>query len=173
MSGRNDFAFSVTAVEEFDIARIRQLASLIWRAHYAGIISLGQIEYMLAQRYSEPVIRAELDRGDVWWRQAVRGGEPAGFACCLLNEAPGVMKLDKLYVHPAWQRHGIGAALVEDVLQIARDAGCEALSLMVNKQNEVAQAAYRKYGFVTTGAVVKDIGGGYTMDDYIMSRNLS
>ena len=40
--------------------------------------------------------------------------------------------------------------------------------LAVNKRNAAAIAAYRKHGFEIVEAVVKDIGGGFVMDDYIM-----
>jgi ribosomal protein S18 acetylase RimI-like enzyme len=40
--------------------------------------------------------------------------------------------------------------------------------LAVNKHNAQAIAAYRKNGFRVADAVVKDIGGGFVMDDYIM-----
>jgi ribosomal protein S18 acetylase RimI-like enzyme len=42
----------------------------------------------------------------------------------------------------------------------------------VNKRNRNAIAAYEKYGFRIVDSVVKDIGGGFVMDDYIMSKDV-
>jgi hypothetical protein len=42
----------------------------------------------------------------------------------------------------------------------------------VNKRNASAIAAYRKHGFDVRESVVKDIGGGFVMDDYIMEKRL-
>ena len=42
--------------------------------------------------------------------------------------------------------------------------------LAVNKNNATAIAAYLKHGFRIADAVVKEIGGGFVMDDYIMER---
>jgi ribosomal protein S18 acetylase RimI-like enzyme len=44
--------------------------------------------------------------------------------------------------------------------------------LAVNKSNRSAISAYLKHGFRVGDAVVKDIGGGFVMDDYIMVKPL-
>jgi ribosomal protein S18 acetylase RimI-like enzyme len=164
---------SIAPLAAADIEPLRALAHAIWHAHYPGIISREQIDYMLAQRYSPEVIAAELARPDCWWRLARLGGEPVAFASCALDTAPRAMKLDKLYVLPERQRGGIGGALLEQVLGIARQTGCERLWLAVNKNNAGAIAAYRRHGFAIRASVVKDIGGGFVMDDYIMERPVS
>ena len=46
------------------------------------------------------------------------------------------------------------------------------LILAVNKRNERAIAAYRKYGFVVRDAVRVDIGKDFVMDDFIMALSL-
>src|SRR6266446_6611029 len=42
---------------------IAALAEIIWRAHYPGIISAEQIDYMLARMYDLAVMEAELANG--------------------------------------------------------------------------------------------------------------
>jgi ribosomal protein S18 acetylase RimI-like enzyme len=44
--------------------------------------------------------------------------------------------------------------------------------LTVNKRNTRAIAAYRRNGFTVLEAVVADIGGGFVMDDFLMSKHL-
>jgi hypothetical protein len=44
--------------------------------------------------------------------------------------------------------------------------------LAVNKGNRSAIAAYLKNGFTVLESVVKDIGGGFVMDDHIMVRRI-
>ena len=163
---------SVKQVARGDAAAISALAREIWYAHYSAIISKAQIEYMLAQRYDPEIIRAELARGDVWWDKLLVDDRMTGFASYFLTGNAGEMKLDKLYVHHGQQRKGYGAMLLDRVLGIARAHGCTTLILAVNKHNHTAIAAYRKYGFRIAGSVVKDIGGGFVMDDYIMVRDV-
>ena len=156
-----------------DVEALGALAREIWLAHYPGIISVAQIEYMLAERYDPQVVRAELQRADLWWDKLVAGGAMIGFSSYMvLTGVPRQMKVDKLYVHPRHQRAGGGGILLERVAAVAREQNCEALMLAVNKQNNQAIAAYGKHGFHIAEAVVKDIGGGFIMDDYIMVRNV-
>ena len=65
-----------------------------------------------------------------------------------------------------------GGALIEHTCDRARRLGLARVVLAVNKRNASAIAAYRKSGFEIREAVVKDIGGGFVMDDYIMEKRL-
>ena len=96
----------------------------------------------------------------------------AGFASYFLTGVPGEMKLDKLYVHPRHQRRGYGGMMIARACAVARARGCGRLVLAVNKNNRAAIAAYLKHGFSVVTGVVKDIGGGFVMDDYIMEMVL-
>ena len=153
-----------------DIDELVVLAREIWRAHYPPIIGSEQTEYMLAQRYDPEVIRRELDDADIEWHTLRRDGRMIGFASCFPDPENDAMKLDKLYVHPEHQRRGYGAMLMDHVAACAARRGCPRLVLAVNKRNASAIAAYEKHGFRVVDAAVKDIGGGFVMDDYIMAR---
>lgn len=163
-------AVRVTRLAPTDVEAMCALAAEIWRAHYPAIISAAQIEYMLAQRYDPAVVRDELQRGDLWWDQLLVDGRIAGFASYLTTRRPGEMKLDKLYVHPAQQRRGYGGMLLDRAVVTARSYGCQTLVLAVNKLNRNAIAAYEKNGFRIIDAVIKDIGGGFVMDDFVMTK---
>ncbi len=162
----------IRPLAEADIEAVGALAREIWRAHYPGIISSAQIEYMLDERYSPAVLRAELQKQGLWWDLLLRADVPRAFSSYLRSERPDEMKLDKLYVHSDCQRRGYGALLIDRALDCARAHGCLRLVLAVNKGNANAIAAYRKHGFQIESAVVKAIGGGFIMDDYIMLRSL-
>jgi ribosomal protein S18 acetylase RimI-like enzyme len=95
-----------------------------------------------------------------------------GFSSYVLTGYSREMKLEKLYVHHAHQRKGYGGMLLDRVVTIARAYGCERLKLSVNKHNQIAIAAYQKYGFRITDSITKDIGGGFVMDDYVMVRSM-
>ena len=155
-----------------DVAAVSELAGTIWRKHYPGIISPEQIEYMLAQRYHPVLIGAQLASAGIWWNKLTLGEEIIGFSCCMLTNAAGELKLDKLYIHPNHQRKGYGAMLIEETMKTARKNHCTRLILAVNKNNHAAIAAYRRHGFEISGAVVTDIGNGFVMDDIIMAQTL-
>lgn len=149
---------------------VAALARVVWHAHYPGIITPAQIDYMLDQRYKPGLIRQLLARGDLWL--AARAGEElVGFA----HGHPlqdGDFKLDKLYVALGWQRHGIGGELIGKIEEYARRHGCNRLLLRVNRQNQQAIDAYLKHGFKVATLVVEDIGRGFVMDDYVMVKEI-
>jgi len=160
----------IEPLAEADVERLTALAREIWYAHYPAIIGAAQIEYMLGQRYNLEAVQAELRQSGLWWDKLVVGAEMAGFASYYLTPVAGEMKLDKLYVHPRHQRHGYGGRMIERVCRVARAQNCSRLVLAVNKNNRSAIDAYLKYGFSVADAVVKDIGGGFVMDDYLMEK---
>ncbi len=162
----------IAAVEQGDIGPIAVLAREIWHAHYPGIITVAQIEYMLAQRYAPAVIAAEMARADVWWYKLTVADHIVAFTALQLEDDRTVLKIDKLYVHPSVQRRGFGGGLIAQAGSIARAQGCRELLLTVNRNNLPAIAAYRKHGFVVRAAAVKEIGGGFVMDDFIMVKAL-
>lgn len=164
----DEMAFGLLRLDEAEA--LVELAGRVWRQHYPGIISAEQIEYMLAQRYKPGLVRQLLARGDLWLA-ARAGAELVGFAHGH-PLAEGDYKLDKLYVRPDLQRHGIGGRLIEEVARHARDHACCRLALRVNRQNHAAIQAYLKHGFQVADIIVEDIGNGYFMDDYIMVKDL-
>lgn len=168
-----DVVVRIEPVTEPDLERLVALAREIWYAHYPAIIGAAQIEYMLDQRYNSQTVRAELRQRGVWWDKLVVGAEMAGFASYFLTPTAGEMKLDKLYIHPRYQRLGYGGRMIERARGVARAHHCSRLVLAVNKNNRPAIDAYLKHGFSVADAVVKDIGGGFVMDDYIMAKQVT
>lgn len=152
-----------------DLADIAALAGVIWRAHYPGIISHDQIDYMLACMYDVEVMRRELDGGIAYDRLLVDGAL-RGFASYGPSSSAAELKLYKLYIHPDSQRQGFGVLLLRRVESAAQTCGCKTVTLTVSKKNARAMAAYRKHGFTIRESVVTDIGGGFVMDDYIMVK---
>ncbi|MFI4924674.1 MAG: GNAT family N-acetyltransferase, partial [Vicinamibacteria bacterium] len=151
---------------------VQQLADVVWRAYYPGIVPLAQIDYMLARGYSD-VALAKFVRDDGAGLALARvDGELVGFAAWHRHREPATTKLDKLYVLPQRHRKGIGRALIGHGGAAARRDGARTLILNVAKRNVKAIAMYRACGFDTREATVVDIGGGFTMDDYILAKPL-
>jgi ribosomal protein S18 acetylase RimI-like enzyme len=55
---------------------------------------------------------------------------------------------EDLVVRPDYRKQGIGARLLEHVIEQARAEGVLRLTLLTDMQNEQAQALYRRLGFV-------------------------
>lgn len=161
------------AATEADLPAVAQLAGDIWRAHYPGIISRAQIDYMLARMYSAETLREEILRRAIRYVLLLVGEELAGFAAHGPTELPEVRKLHKIYLHPKHHARGLGSRLLQHCENEVRQLGAGRLTLAVNRRNAKAIAAYERNGFVIADSVVTDIGGGFVMDDFIMEKNLS
>lgn len=68
----------------------------------------------------------------------------AGVAVVLPPDADGIAELEHLFVEPAFLRRGIGAALLEAAVAMARSDGARALRALADPQ---ARAFYERCGF--------------------------
>lgn len=76
-------------------------------------------------------------------------GAPIGYWLTM----PGVDEthLLNLTVAPAWQRQGLGGAMLAEVAARCRDGGDRTLWLEVRDSNAAAIALYRRFGFAEVG----------------------
>jgi ribosomal protein S18 acetylase RimI-like enzyme len=164
----------ILPLAEGDIDALIELAGVIWRHHYPAMISVEQIEYMLARRYTPANLRAQMQGDGVWWDKAQLGARMIGYLHYNLGagQDAGAMKLNQIYVHQDCQRRGHGARMLAHVEDAARRQGCSLVRLTVNKRNFNSIAAYRKRGYAVAATLVADIGGGFVMDDYVMEKKL-
>ena len=163
----------IIRVTEADLPAIAELAGVIGRACYPGIISHAQIDYMLARMYALEVLHEEIRSQGIRYDRLLVNGELAGFAAYGPTSEPGVMKLHKLYLLPEMLGRGLGSRLLQHVEREVRAGGARRLTLSVNKRNARAIKAYQRNGHVIAESVVTDIGGGFVMDDYVMAKDLS
>ena len=166
-------AVRICPVTQADLVPVTQLARDIWYLHYPGIITVSQIDYMLAQRYQPGIIAAQIESGEAWWDKLEVDSQLAGFASYEPGSDPLSIKLDKLYVHQRVMRRGCGAALLDRVEEQSRSRGYRALYLQVNKGNTASIAFYKRTGFTVKGSVRVDIGNKFFMDDFVLSKSLT
>ncbi len=159
-----------------DIEAIRKLASEIWADCYESILGRAQIAYMLSMMYDAETIRDEMARGVVWelgfGKDAGKGSEPVAFLALEHDRVERTVKLHKLYLKTCLHGQGVGRQLIDRVLAAAVTEGAGHVWLQVNRRNDRAIRAYQRSGFEITEQTVVDIGGGFVMDDYTMTRRV-
>jgi GNAT superfamily N-acetyltransferase len=98
----------------------------------------------------ESVIKV-MNGGDAEFLLAPHNGEPVGV--CQTRFRWSVWKsaedcwLEDLYVREAARRMGLGRALVNAAIELARARGCRRIELDVNEDNAAALALYQSCGF--------------------------
>ena len=80
---------------------------------------------------------------------ATVGRTVVGYAGLLV--APDEGHVTTIAVHPEWHRLRIASRLLGRLLAIARERGCDAMTLEVRVSNAAAQAMYEKFGFAPEG----------------------
>lgn len=89
------------------------------------------------------------------WQQAayasvaVIANRIVGFQFSTLS--PTNAHLARLAVHPSWQRHGVGQALLNDVIRHFRSYRVTQLTVNTQQDNQASLALYQKAGFRLTG----------------------
>ena len=163
----------ISAVTAADLQNVAQLAREVWYLHYPGIVTVSQIDYMLEQRYQPDAIASQISSGEAWWDKLEVQSKLAGFASYEPGSDSATVKLDKLYVHQRVMRCGFGSALLGHVEEQSRGRGFGTIFLQVNKGNAASIAFYRNSGFKVTDQVKVDIGNGFVMNDFILSKRLA
>lgn len=149
-----------------DIPIIYQLAQKIWREYYPAIISLEQIDFMLADRYSKRAIEEGMQRGEAFFLAYV-DEEPVAYSSIELKES--FYYLHKFYLDVSKHRIGVGQHFF-DYLLMEIDS-TKPIKLQVNRKNIKAINFYFKVGFVIEAVGDFDIGGGYFMNDFVMVKH--
>ena len=162
----------IHALSEYEIRILMELARRIWQECYASILSSAQIEYMLEQRYNEPLLREQLRQKKTHWDVLYVNEQMVGFSHYFLTPV-GSMKLDKLYLLDEARGQGFGRRFLARIEAKMRSLRVQHLELAVNRANGQAQAAYQQWGFIQSGALQIDIGGGFVMDDFLMTKKVT
>jgi ribosomal protein S18 acetylase RimI-like enzyme len=169
MLARPAASLAIRPASEAEIPALRALAERIWRESYAALLTPAQIDYMLAWMYAPETIAREMSEGAIW-ETAWLAEELIGFHSCTPEPQSQQWKLNKLYLLPEQQGLGLGQQLLDRVHALAAQWGARQVWLQVNKQNARAIRAYERAGYVVERSAVFDIGQGFVMDDFVMTR---
>ena len=150
------------------IDTVATLATQIWGEYYPAIISQQQIDYMLEQFQSASAIARQLREERLQYYLLEKAGSTVGY----LAVQPQVeyLFLSKLYVRAEQRGRGHARHALDFAVALASKFGLSKLSLTVNRRNTLALRVYTRLGFIQTGSVVTDIGGGFVMDDYLLEK---
>ena len=152
-------------LERDELSVVKSLAHEIWPRVYDYMISSEQISYMLSMMYN-------LDKLQQQWGEGVKfvvlevEGMPQGFVS--FEEKVDCIFLHKLYLRPEMQGQSFGKKMLQLAIDFAVDSKKPRVELTVNRNNKSLEF-YMSQGFQVKEEEDFDIGGGYFMNDYILS----
>ena len=162
-------AVTFTTVDGVELGCLQKMAESIWRICYRDLLAAEQIEYMLNLMYSPTALADDLTLGVVYeWIYSK--DKRVGYLAFEISVVGRCVRLNKLYLLPDEQGRGLGQAALMHMVDRATALGLDAVELNVNKQNQRAIRAYERAGFKAVASIVKDIGGGFVMDDFVMRK---
>jgi len=161
----NNSTYVMRLLERDELSVVKSLAHDIWPRVYDYMISQEQISYMLSLMYN-------LDKLQQQWGEGVKfvllevEGMPQGFIS--FEEKDECIFLQKLYLRPEMQGKGYGKKMLQVAIDFATDCKKPFIELTVNRNNKFLNF-YLSNGFQIKEEKDFDIGGGYFMNDYILS----
>ncbi len=142
--------FFIRTALDTDLEKIGELIEETWRQTYAPFHGAAKVDAMIAVWHSPAALKQRLSRPDAEFLVADNGQYLGGIAYAAMSRRdPKVANLNQLYVHPLWQRQGIGSDLFAEIETCFPDA--ERLRLEVTAENERAIAFYEAHGMVEVG----------------------
>ena len=137
-----------------DVGAVRRLLVETWHDTFDDLLGPEQVREITERWHAEEVLARQLDRQDGSFLVAELAGEVVGHA---LGHAPKppppLLMVNRLYVRPAFQRRGIGGALLAALLR--RHPETDRIRLLVEADNAKGRSFYERSGFVATGEVME------------------
>lgn len=158
----------ITAMKKEEIVTMSELATEIVREHFDKIIGKEQNDYMISLFQTPSAISSQLEKGYQYFFVSV-DGENIGFLAFYQKE--NYLYLSKFYLKNDFRGRGYAHRMLDFTSDFARNRGLSRIELNVNRNN-FAVDVYKKLGFEIIREEKNDIGNGFYMDDYVMSRNL-
>ncbi len=148
-----------------------ELAAVIWREHFHGIITDEQIEYMLERFQSFEAMKRQTESEHYEYYGLFADGDQLGYFA-VADKGDGTLFLSKLYLKKEARGKGYASQMFERIRQTARERGLGSVWLTVNRHNDSSINVYRHWGMQVIREQAADIGGGFVMDDYVFSIDI-
>lgn len=147
-----------------DLMTLQQLSRTTFTDTFAGANEVADLNDYLDQAYATAKLTAELTNPNSFFYFLKVAGATVGYlklnvgAAQTEQVAENALEVERIYILPAYKRHGFGRQLIDQAEKQARQLGKTALWLGVWEHNEAARAFYGKIGFRQVGSHVFQLG---------------
>lgn len=126
---------------------------------------------MVEKFQSYPALKEQTENDGYEYYQIFCGQDLAGYTG--IHPETDALFLSKLYIHNNFRGRHLATEAFHFLTGLCRERGLKKIWLTCNKHNENTLQIYRHLGFEVTDTQEADIGGGFIMDDYIMTYMIS
>lgn len=160
-----------------DAPLIARLSRETFHATFAAENTPGNMEQFMREQFNTEALEAEVGAPGNLFLLAYREDHPAGYARMREGGSPELLKersaieIARIYAAPDFIGKGVGSALMEACIRIARERKNSVIWLGVWEHNPRAIAFYHKWGFEKFGTHVFWLGED-AQTDWYMKRML-
>lgn len=157
-------------VTQQNIDILVELARRIWVEYFTGIITAGQVEYMLQKFQSKQAITEQLNNTYEYF--LVQAHSSVGYIGIKPEPEKEKLFISKFYLENSARGRGYSRAMLGFIEEQAKHYSLSSLYLTVNRDNDLAIGVYEHLGFLKTGEQLAPIGNGFVMDDFIFEKQV-
>lgn len=167
----------VRRAEAGDALRLSLLGRATFLESYAALLPVEDILHHAEHQHGQEVYARWLadPRCAIWVAEVLPGCAPVGYLVATPPDLPlpdigdGDLEVRRIYLLHAFQRTGLGTALMDAVVAVARNGGKQRLLLGVYSRNAGALGFYERKGFTRAGTRQFRVGANEYFD-YILQR---
>ncbi|MDV2997068.1 MAG: Spermidine/spermine N(1)-acetyltransferase [Chroococcidiopsis sp. SAG 2025] len=151
-------SIAVRRATQADTSTLTELGARTIRQTYGAAFSPEVLDRYNSEALNTEQIKADLANPEIVYFLATVNHQVVGYAKLQTTPTPGAIadthpiELVRLYLDSRWIGQGIGAKLMQTVLDFAVNHGFQTCWLRVLEGNERAIAFYRRWGFVEVGS---------------------
>ena len=168
---------SIRIVAEKDAALLSSLGYRTFHQAFRELNDPVDFDAYLAHAFSAATLSEEINDSRTQFFVALDGHEPVGYFKLYAGPAPDcvatlpAIELARFYALASHWGKGIGQAMMQRVLVLAREKGFAAVWLSSWKRNHRGNAFYGKWGFDRVGEKTFTLGRD-VQQDFVLSRAL-
>jgi len=153
-----------------DYKTIELLAKEILHEVYDPIIPAEHTSFFLQKFQTTTAIQEQVEKENFQYHLLYFNTFPVGYIGFYTKK--NVLYLSKIYLLKSSRGNKIGKTGLQFVQQKAKELKVNNIELLVNQQNESTINIYKKYGFEIVKAVSNSFSDGFTVEDYIMQKEI-
>lgn len=171
-------SFRIAAANTGDASLLAELGKATFLQSHGHSAPVTDIAAYVAEKYDPDTVKKELDNPDHIYRIMYAGNQPAGFSKIIFNTPCSpvainpVAKLERIYLLDEFHGQGLGKALLDYNIEIAKAAGQKGIWLYVWVENQKAFEFYTRMGFRIVGQYDFRISATHTNPNHQMFLSL-